>query len=539
MPTFDLIAQPWLPCRLLDGSQARLGLAETLARAGTIRDLVHPSPLVTAALHRLLLAVLHRTVGPATSAAWSAIWTSGQWDDATLTAYWTRWRDRFDLFHPSHPFYQVAALEPGYAAPVSRLVHEMTSGNNPTLFDHTTDSLVPALSAGEAAAYLVASQAFALGGRITFAKGEKEHGSADAAPLSRGAVCLVKGENLFQTLLLNLVRYNRADEVPWRFSAGDRPAWEADDPIAPRDREVLGPIDLLTWQSRRVRLLPEEGPDGEPEVRAAVVMKGEQFPDRARLPLQETMLAFKKSLRASGDDQPWIVVGFAEERALWRDSLALVQAVGGQRARPKTLSWLDELVSDGVLPPDSTLPLDFYGLSGDQAKVLLWRHERLALPVAYLRDAALVEQLGIALAWAEGAATLLTGGPPTPNPSGDPIPRPASLLGALLTRPNSGRAARDVLDQLALTRAYWPALDLPFRALLTDLPGDALPAQAAWGRLVYRAALRAFDAATGALAPSPRVLRAVVIARSALRRQLNVLLRDVFDGSSSAKEEAA
>ena len=106
--SFDLITQPWVPCVDGEGRPLELGLAETLARSHELRELEGESPLVTAALHRLLLAVLHRVFGPAGYESWRALWEAEQFDAAALDAYFDRWRDRFDLFHPTRPFYQAA-----------------------------------------------------------------------------------------------------------------------------------------------------------------------------------------------------------------------------------------------------------------------------------------------------------------------------------------------------------------------------------------------------------------------------------------------
>src|SRR5581483_3989392 len=108
MPSFDLIDEPWLPCVRPDGAAVELGLRQALAGAHELGELYDPSPLVTVALHRLLLAILHRAYrGPAVPAAWRAIWNAGRFDPAVIDAYLDRWRHRFDLFDPERPFYQV------------------------------------------------------------------------------------------------------------------------------------------------------------------------------------------------------------------------------------------------------------------------------------------------------------------------------------------------------------------------------------------------------------------------------------------------
>ena len=63
--SFNLIDQPWIPCVLPHGRMEDLSLRDTLLNAHKITAIFDQSPLVTAALHRLLLAILHRNFGPA------------------------------------------------------------------------------------------------------------------------------------------------------------------------------------------------------------------------------------------------------------------------------------------------------------------------------------------------------------------------------------------------------------------------------------------------------------------------------------------
>src|SRR4051794_16935489 len=101
MPSFNLVDECWIPCiRLADNRRVELGLRDVLVQAPTIREVYDPSPLVTVALHRLLLAILHRNFGPRTLEAWCALWRRGAWDTAVLDEYFACWRHRFDLFDP-------------------------------------------------------------------------------------------------------------------------------------------------------------------------------------------------------------------------------------------------------------------------------------------------------------------------------------------------------------------------------------------------------------------------------------------------------
>jgi len=500
----------------MEGGQTKeLSLSETIARASQIREIVDSSPLVTAALHRLVLAVLHRCLdGPRSDDDWRQLWARQHFDRSVVNRYLQKWRRRFDLFDAHLPFYQTAGLDVSKAGPVSKLTHELSAGNNPILFDHSIDADPQPLTPAEAARYLVALHAFAVGGLVSFQKGEERHRSADAAPLAKGAVILLTGVNLFQTLMLNMVNVDGRSSMPFEFDpARDRPAWERQASVTPAERHPDGYLDLLTWQSRRVLLVPERD-GGSVVVRKVIVMKGYQFPDGADLHGKETMVAFQKREKAQRGDDPWPPVGFGRERALWRDSLALLQKSTGKRQRPRTV---DELAYRD-LGRQQPVTLCAFGISSDRAKVFLWRHERLPLPTAYVRDDELLAKLGEALKLAEVGAERLRSAVRVMaeralSPAGNP----------------DKKRLRELVDSLAAERLYWARLDVPFRRLMADLP-DAWSRDeehitlCKWATAVRGAARNAFEAAARSLETSARGLRAAAGARGQFEAGLNKLV---------------
>lgn len=525
-PSFNLIDQPWIPALTRPEWLPRtLSLREALVQAHQIQRLADSSPLVEVALHRLLLAVVHRCFGPASLADWAALWERGRFDEATLGTYLDRWRDRFDLFDPERPFYQVADLDFSYARPIVNLVHELLPGSGNHHFNHA-ESLAPELSPAAAARYLVAHQSFAVGGLVSFDLAA--HRSADAAPLTKGAVALASGGSLFETLLLNLHRYNPADDAPFAVTGTDQPAWERAAPTRAEDRWPSGYLDLLTWQSRRIRLQPDRDGAGDLIVPAVVIMKGNQFPDGFHRHGRETMLAFRKAEKAGPGQDPWPAITFQEGRALWRDSLALLQSLQAYRpgdrecARPRLLDWLAELVAEGTLSPAQTLPLTVTGLGVDRAKIFFWRQERLPLPLAYLADPDLVDQLRAGLGLAEAVGSAVEGS--------------VWLLAKLLLAPESDDSearqpdkndVRRLADSLAAGRRYWPHLEASFGRLVEGLAQARLGAAEAtadplrdWATAVQAAGRGALAEIANSLDASARALKAVARAQRTLSYRL-------------------
>lgn len=539
---FNLLHEPWIPCIPLHKTQSvALSLRDVFAQAPELREITHNNPLVTVAIHRLLLAILHRVFGPEDSDQWIELWERGSWESGQLEAYFDRWQDRFNLFDEHYPFYQCGNLESSKTSSVSVLFHELASGLNATLFDHTTDDLPPALSPAEAGLRLVTFQSFAVGSLVSCQPDEDPltHRPAEAAPLVKKAVALVRGENLFRTLLLNFVRYSLTDEEPFAMEPDDGVAWERDTETTVEQRLPRGYLDLLTWQARRLKLLPEEDDDGCTVVQAVLSMKGNEFPKDSHLRHYETMVAFGFNERATGVTDPYPAVAFTPERALWRNSLALLHGVGtprgqrttGQAKRPTTFDWLADLAAEGIVP--RRLPVDFSGMATSRAKVLLWRQEQLALPLAFLENTAtgtaLYESLGTALGLAETVAGTLRSH--------------CSRLAARLLAPDSDQPGgreplsediRAMTRRFAVERGYWWRLELPFKSLLSSLPEvsneDTAPGETAveatWAMEVLDAARTAFTEVTRSLDTSARSLKAVAQAERGFNGNLERRRRD-------------
>ena len=506
LATFNLIDEPWIPCTMLDGTRRSLGLRETLTQARDVGELGGDSPLEVASLHRLLLAVLHRNFDIGDSQQWGALWESGEFDSGVINSYFEKWRGRFDLFDGERPFYQVAGLDLTKGGSSARLFFHQD--NNATLFTHVATADPPSLTPPESARLLVGFMAFDVGGL-------KTGGPAKAAMLNNSAVVLVKGSNLFQTLMLNLCRYAPEQGDPWDFNRDhDIPAWERDEVPQAEDRNPAGYIDLITWQSRRIRLQPETEQDGSTVVKNVVIMKGAQPPNSFGLRDRETMLAFRSNPHAKGQQDPWPVVTFREDRALWRDSHALMSSANAESVQPKTLTWLADLASEGIIPYSQIVPVDVFGLGSTRAKIDFWRHERLPLPLAYLKDKQLADTLRDVLDLTETIAQNLNRAMWT---------MATRMLAAGPDRKPKADDVRNLSDHLGAGRAYWSQLETPFKRLLVELPDDKDEESeyggvqiGKWKSTLRHALWKAFRESTRGMERSTRNLKAVALAERSL-----------------------
>lgn len=515
--TYDLVDEPWIPCVHPDGRVEEFGLRQTLLRAHELRGLQGDSPLETAALYRLLLAVLHSALrGPRTWEAWGELWEGGRWPPEVVNGYLDKWRERerFDLFHPQRPFYQ-AGDDRVKSKSIASLVLDMVSGNNAVLFDHHTEETGVALTPAKAARTVVVAQTFGLAG-LSGIPGK----AFTDAPWARGIVFLVESDTLFRVLMLNLMKYPDEKLNDMSSSKDDQPAWEQDDPYQPERQIPKGYLDYLTWQNRRVLLVPE-GDEKSPTVSAMSVAPALRLDASVFDPFK----LYRKG-QGKGGEEIWLITRFSEDRSLWRDSDSLFRLKGERGRPPQTFYTLAALVSEGWIPHQQKFRFMALGMANDQAKVEFFQENHLPLPLEYLEDENLVVRLSNALQKAEQTYFALK--------------IASQWLAALVLSPNSDgkkwqeidRITRDQASNLMMhwnvDRIYWQRLELHFLhflRLLEGLPHDP-NAVDAWHETLRQAARDALEQAAEAAGEDPAALKAAVRARGMLGYSLKNLLPD-------------
>ncbi len=503
--SFNLVDRKWIPCIRSDGCMEELSMRETLTQAHKLRGIQGDSPLETAALHRLLLAVLHSALrGPRNRAEWAELWAKRRWEPELVNVYLDKWRYRFDLFDTIRPFYQVAD-ERAKVKSVITLAMDMVSGNNAVLFDHHTEDVGVSLSSAKAARTLIIAHSFGLAGLwmpgVTFTD----------APWGRGIIFLVEGDDLFKTLALNLLSYPDEKRNNMASSRADQPAWEKDDPYQPVRQIPEGYLDYLTWQNRRALLTPE-GDESAPEVRLMTMAPG--------LRLDSSILDPMKLYRA-GKEEGYYSTRFTEDRALWRDSASLfgLKSTRGNFP-PKTFYWLADLTGEGAIPQQQKYRFMALGMANEQAKVEFFRQEHFPLPLKYLEQEELVESLASALDLAENTRFALK--------------KAGQWLALLVVSPKADgkkwqkvdRISKDQAEKLMthwnVERFYWQQLGIPFQRFLEDLPQHS-EAFDAWKEIVRRAAWDALEQATNFAGTDAVALKAAVRARGNLGYSLKEL----------------
>jgi len=474
--TYNLLTNPWIPC-LVSGKKEKYSLVDVLYKAEQISGLLAPVPVVQASLYRLLLCILGRVFGPRDVNEWVQIHQKQAFDRKKLQDYFERWQSRFDLFDEQRPFFQAGdpRVKPKM---LLKMVPHLSSGNNATLFDHSTEATGVTFAPDEAALYLVALQYYGLGGL----SGLEE--KFTAAPPSRGISFFVQGQNLFETLLLNMIRIgdDQLHAIPTSDEAGDMPGWEMEDPFQAR-KTPFGLFDYLTWHNRRVLLFPEWADD------VVVVRKMTEAPG-LRL---ENQLIDGVTIRdpyqyyRQGSQGP-TVLRFDEDRAVWRDSASLFRFEEGPGlSAPPNLTWLHTIFKMGKLEKKAAYRVNALGMAADKAKVLFYGDESLPLPAEYLEDASRVANLKIALNKAESLSKTLYAA----------VSGMAEIILSFDSDLKGSKPKKEMVEamynHLRSDRVFWSGLENGFYTLIQQIPSEPEKALTSWDDLLRRQARAALE----------------------------------------------
>lgn len=490
-PRFDLLHEPWIPVRDSDGQVREVGLQEALLQAENFLRIESDSPLQTASLHRLLLAVLYRALEGPSSPQELTRWASKGWDKSKIQIYLDAHKEAFDLFHPTRPFYQLPDFPfDGYGQHWTKLSAEDGSGNTSFLFNDAKRSIFSkqqveetVISPAHAANLLLVHQTFVLEGLI-----HKFIKSAPRAPSATAAIVILQGRNLQETLLMNL--------VPQSHDPEDRPIWEQEpytieqlkkDPmLTPR-----GYAQLYTWFSRSIRFYPE--PDGN--VRFFAYASGVRYqfnPD-----LRDPMLVYRPSKKMG----LW-PMGLDQDQAFWRDFTAILPA--GKDANDEPPAVINSALAVKKALKDMSPPQALVcGQVTDQAKIIFWRMENYPLPPALLVEEGGKVRADVQRALGESQKTF--------EILEDSAQKLAHKLVAFGNREVKQKDLKNLVKGFPLSGYFWSSLEHQFPLFLDAFqPGyDSKRVAQDWLKVLLEVASEAWTLTVRSAGQETRALKAV------------------------------
>lgn len=546
MAEFNLIDEEWIPCIALDGSSKEFGIRDTLLKAHELREICDDSPLVTATIHRLLLAILYRACqGPSGMGQWKVLYARGSFNgNKAITDYLAKdkWYNRFFLFDDDYPFMQVAKLDlneykddgkikKDKSDGLMRLVREAPDKGGRILFDHRVGTERPEYESKQIARMILAAQSYSGTGVASGGKIDDQRINptpCQFAPCVDGLCLWLQGENLFQTLMFNLVR------IP--IDPNDLPAWEDSNVVVSAKNSWKKPISFagtvqrLAPLSRFIRVLDR---------RSMFFTNGLKTIADAKDPM--------KAYSRSNDKDQFTPVELRKDKAAWRDAHSLFSIASTTRKPPASLNHVASLFRDGTLSMASQPRANVVGLATAQGKSLLWRHERLPAPPAFLGDKNLSkrERLGGLLESAEQAAIVLN----------NRVRRIAKLyLSPESESPDGQQPDKDevtkIVNAIDPRPACWARLENHFFELLGNLPndwdgsagewkpGDQQTATRTWRDAVKKEAKRALEESIRCLGTTARAISAVARVRTDFSDN-DLMPQPMKDKTSKRKSKSA
>jgi CRISPR system Cascade subunit CasA len=506
MSRFNLIEEQWIPVRLLDGDKRELGIRDTLLRSKTIAGIEDGSPLATAAIYRLLLAVLYRALdGPADINEARLFFDQGL-PIEKITAYLEKWRDRFWLFDEQYPFGQIQAFQPEQLRAWTVLAAEHNADNAKVLFDHVDVKMPGAIPAAAAARWLLATQTFAV------SSGKSPLAHTKTAPSATAVMAVPLGADLHDTLLFCLVPQNRL------VLEHDLPLWEREPESVEclrqgPERPAAGYADLYTWQTRSVRLECDDSGG----VAKLAFASGIAFSPSG---LIDPMLGYRIDAKRGR-----LPVQF-QERGFWRDFDSLLP--DPEKLAPLVIEHATALTrADPRRFPRSVLVM---GQAADQAKIKFWRMERYALPPALAGDRFIRVEVRQLLEDAEKTGRALRSACRS---------FALKLLGRGKRQPEN-KEVDGFVAQLAAIPRYWAALETRFHEMLLgySLDRDPEDIRLGWLQSVKDACQDAWEIIRGSVSTSDAwAIRAYIKAEGDARRMLGELEQEIEALASKGEEE--
>ena len=356
--SFNLVDKPWVQCLMADGSNRCLSLTEVFKELEHIKCLAGDSPQQDYAVLRILLVIFWRAHAVTEEAQecedFLGWWKNLFGNDVNLIVkpvleYLQKYRGRFDLLDSKAPFMQVADLQlssaEGEISSPTRIIPESEKSYFSMLAGKESQSIPLPV----ATRWLIAYHAWdyagiksgVLGDPRVNIKSNKNYGAlAGWAGLTGGVV--IKGKNLLQTLLFNTSPSSVFTEDQIQY---DLPVWERE-PLTPAPRAnnfPNGPCDVLTWQSRHVRLFYSKNLNS---ITGVIATNGDKIEIKSQF--CDPMTGYRYSGNKSrGGKVVYYPKQHSEERTFWRGVEAFLSVQQDvKRGKGQEVDLLPETISN-------------------------------------------------------------------------------------------------------------------------------------------------------------------------------------------------
>lgn len=365
---FNLTKEPWIRVALKDGEVVERSFVEVLENAHEYLGLAGEMAAQDIAILRCLIAIVHTVFtrvdlyGEASAVSkeeecierWKELWENKKFPSKPIVDYFEKWKDRFWLFHPERPFYQVADIQGKVKEiSVSKLNGAVSESNNKIrLFSQLSGIGKEAMTFAESARWLLF-----LNGFDDCAVKSKQPGNAPIAWLGKLGLIYNIGDNLFETIMLNMPMLHGKDEVPWK---ADFPTWERENGHKKERQTIEMPEDLAglyTLQSRLLILIKNEN-----AVTGYCILGGDVFEDSNAL--GEPMTIWELAKKNKSGVLSYKPFQHIRKRFIWRD-FSVITAASESFLKPGIISWCERLGREKILSRNRMLKIGIIGVRYD------------------------------------------------------------------------------------------------------------------------------------------------------------------------------
>lgn len=369
---FCLLDEGWI--KVLDENMhmREVSLCELFANAHKYKCLAGESATQDVAIFRVLLAiaitVFYRTDADGNNACvldndnpkkeilnrWREYYKRGKFYDVPFVEYLEKYRERFYLFHPNYPFWQVSELKYGTEYDIKCLMGNMKESNNKDTMHHFSvidGKYLKELDYAEVARWLIYLNAYAVNIKVTKNVPGTEN-AIGTGRLGRLGFIMVNGETIFEMLMFNLCALRDGKEA-WNVP---KPIWERSN-VEIRQRIEIKPPDnlpeLYTIQSRRILLNQSDG-----KITGFNAIGGDYYDILNDTTEQMTLLCRRKP-KKKGDEGDISPKKHSKEINAWREFPSLF--VEGD-IKPGLVQWMEKLQNQKLIDRKKVLTFKMTGL---------------------------------------------------------------------------------------------------------------------------------------------------------------------------------
>lgn len=255
---YSLLTESWIEITDLSGGHKSVGLIELFNNAHQYEKLNFSMPGYDLAVLRFLIALVYIVAPPVDKKEWKTIFERGKFNKEFLDGL-KKYEERLYLFHPKNPFMQEINLKEVNLTSIYKLYKVMPGATSSLHFLHYEYNLENCICSKCAIPALLATQLFANSSGIAPKENNQSRSYLAGINGSSPIYMLLKGVNLFQSIILNTLNLQTLSMMAEQKEMGVGNDWKdgfgKDFIIQASDVNI---VNGYLWKPRVINLFKEE-----------------------------------------------------------------------------------------------------------------------------------------------------------------------------------------------------------------------------------------------------------------------------------------